>query len=76
MNKTIEEYLKGFGGKPRDPNRIYPIMLKLTELWANNPDLRFWQLLSMLNPHKNDLFYTEDDWTLARLEQLLIDGKV
>ena len=61
----------------RDVNRIYVIMNKLTALWSKNPDLRFYQLMHAItsevfhdNPGWEDLFYLEDDKTLATLNRL------
>ena len=49
----------------RSPDRIKPILEELGKIWANQPDLRLNQLLSILaktyGDHKsNDLFYFED----------------
>lgn len=49
----------------RNPDRIKPILEELGKIWANQPDLRLAQLLSILaktyGDHKsNDLFYFED----------------
>jgi uncharacterized protein YihD (DUF1040 family) len=58
----------------RDPKRI-PRMLKLLEVvWVANPDLRLTQLVSAAASlggwSQADLFYCEDDATLAGLVQL------
>lgn len=63
----------------RDPARIQRIMNKLTTVWSDMPDLRFWQLLHAIRYIKNkdingvlyveDIFYYEDN----RLEKCLDD---
>ena len=47
----------------RDPNRIYEFIKVLTEGWANNPDLRFGQIIENIKRYSNksDLFYLEDE---------------
>ena len=47
----------------RDPNRIYEFIKVLTEAWANNPDLRFSQIIENIKRYSNksDLFYLEDE---------------
>jgi len=56
----------------RDPARI-PIMLEaLQTLWNANPDWRLGQLICNLrDPKISDIFYQEDDVTLARLKEPL-----
>ena len=49
----------------RNTDRIKPILEDLEKTWANQPDLRLSQLLSILaktygNHKSNDLFYFED----------------
>lgn len=53
----------------RDIHRIHPIMKELEKFWEKNPDLRFWQLISMLQ-NGNDRFYVEDDVTLKLFKEL------
>ena len=53
----------------RDINRIHPIMEELEKFWTKNPDLRFWQLISMLQ-NGNDRFYVEDDVTLKLFKEI------
>jgi hypothetical protein len=57
----------------RDPDRIWPIVHKLGQLWERNPDLRFFQLIRTLDGAKTDSFYTEDDETLELLTAKLAD---
>ena len=67
----------------RDPNRIYKIQNLFTTLWANVPDLRYFQVVDMItrkiaemdkNDHVvDDPFYTEDDKTEAALNSLIKD---
>lgn len=53
----------------RDINRIHPIMKEFEKFWEKNPDLRFWQLISMLQ-NGNDRFYVEDDVTFKLFKEL------
>jgi len=53
----------------RDPKRIEPLLNELKKLWEQNYDLRFWQLLSILQ-HKEDMFHVEDDFTMRKLTEL------
>ena len=53
----------------RDINRIHPIMKEFEKFWEKKPDLRFWQLISMLQ-NGNDRFYVEDDGTLKLFKEL------
>lgn len=56
----------------RDPNRIDPIMEKLTELWKLHPDWRLCQLLSNIakkvNWKQDDLFHLGDDKLLEGMK--------
>jgi len=54
----------------RDPNRIPKVLAVIKEVWNQYPDLRFWQLLPVLQsyingvhgkPQNSDLFYLEDE---------------
>lgn len=70
----------------RDPNRIYKIQNMFTALWANKPDLRYFQIVDMVmrrvaqmdkNSHViDDPFYTEDDKTEAAIEALLKESLI
>lgn len=59
----------------RNPNRINPIIEQLRALWLANPDLRFGQLVSLVETKVNasgqDFFNAEDDKTKEVLENLL-----
>jgi uncharacterized protein YihD (DUF1040 family) len=62
----------------RDINRIDPFMDKLKEFWKQFPDLRFVQLLDIINFHaekkfKKDAFYLEDDEFLSIADEMNID---
>lgn len=51
----------------RDPKRIDKALATLGELWHKNPDLRFWQLVQILDIPKEkegtDPFFWEDtEW--------------
>lgn len=61
----------------RNPNRIYPVMSLLTELWAKHPDVRLTQLCQYVESErakrlgvesKSDLFFFEDDEFLQQLQ--------
>ena len=49
----------------RDKNRIKIILGKLEELWMRFPDMRFWQVIQILEIPKDkegtDPFFWEDD---------------
>ncbi len=46
----------------RDIKRIEPLLDKLKELWLSSPDLRFGQMIYILQQQsKIDLFNIEDD---------------
>jgi uncharacterized protein YihD (DUF1040 family) len=56
----------------RDINRIDPFMDKLKEFWKQFPDLRFVQLIDIINSRakkkfNKDLFYLEEDEFLSLL---------
>ena len=59
--------------KIRAPNRIDPIMKRLTELWKQHPDWRLCQLLGNIAKEiswkSNDLFYLEDNELLKGLSR-------
>ena len=50
----------------RDPKRIDPFLKTIKEIWKENPDLRFGQLIE--NAIRAEyLYYIEDDKALAAL---------
>lgn len=55
------------GGKTvRDITRIERVLNLLRAVWHTNPDMRFWQLVEMLEyrygvKQNRDLFFLEDD---------------
>lgn len=51
----------------RDPSRIEPILAALCKAWHNSPDQRLGQFIYNLCREDNDLFFTEDDEMLKRL---------
>lgn len=54
----------------RDTNRIKKIMNELEELWEENSDWRFGQLLSNINFYNGeDIFYTEDSVLEEKLKE-------
>jgi hypothetical protein len=56
----------------RDPNRIYPIMGIVTDLWTMIPDMRFGQLLGYIK----DLVPVNDGSRLTNTMHLLIEDHV
>ena len=59
----------------RDPKRIDEITKLLNEVWKKYPDLRFWQLLSIIDwDYKGDFFYLEDNKTYEALVKTLKEG--
>ena len=56
----------------RDPNRIKKILNEIEEIWENNSDWRFGQLLCNIRYFQGkDIFYIEDEV----LEEKLKEGK-
>ena len=62
----------------RNPNRIPKVLQAFEEVWTQYPDIRFWQILPVLQsyvnavngqPQNSDLFYLEDDEFLKILEK-------
>lgn len=59
----------------RNPERIDEIMNELTEIWKENPDWRFGQLISnvvgeiMYEEKIQDMFFPEDDVWLNGLQE-------
>jgi hypothetical protein len=48
----------------RDPARIEVVLNELKDLWRKHPDLRFGQLVSIVNRRMNkggDMFFPEDE---------------
>lgn len=59
----------------RDPNRIDPLLAKLSEAWKKYPDQRFGQFVTnFFGASRQDVWHTEDDAWLVGL-QAVIDGK-
>lgn len=60
----------------RDINRIDPFLEELGELWKTHPDLRFGQLVSIINDWLYNkrahipMFYIEDDDMLNLLKEI------
>lgn len=56
----------------RDPSRIKKILSEIEEIWKNNSDWRFGQLLCNIQYfEEKDIFYIEDEV----LEEKLKEGK-
>jgi predicted nucleic acid-binding protein len=55
----------------RDVFRIPGFLRKLERLWCQHPDLRFWQLVVMIEQQAGgDLFYTEDDQLAIAIDRM------
>ena len=57
----------------RDPNRISPLLAEFEALWKQHPDLRFGQLVIILQGRLGgtlDPFYTEDEEMLDVIRRL------
>lgn len=57
----------------RDQKRIKTLLEKIEQLWMNNPDLRFGQLIMCITrtgEHNPKLFYMEDDEFLEKITEL------
>ena len=53
----------------RNPKRIGEFCDRLKSAWATVPDMRFGQLVAILQSAGGDLFYLEDDEVLKLIEQ-------
>ena len=60
----------------RDINRIDAFCDRLKEVWKENSDLRFFQLINNIMSYYNDsdMYYTEDDEAIDMIEKAM--GKV
>ena len=61
-------------GKPRDPERIKPMLERLEEAWKLYPDMRLGQLLIVI-AKSNNLFGLEDDILYERLQEYIDESK-
>lgn len=59
-------------GKPRDPERIKPMLEKLEEAWKLYPDMRLGQLI-VVCAASNNLFGLEDDVMYEKLQKYIDD---
>jgi len=59
----------------RDKNRIKPFLNKLELLWTNSYDLRFGQIICLLQNRmdRDDVFYPEEEEWIKALDDLLKD---
>lgn len=62
------------GDKFRDPKRIDPIIKELVRYWTMHPELRFWQMMSVLHTftlkQPRDIWNVEDSTTLEMLKRI------
>jgi len=56
----------------RDPDRILRTLIKISELWRLEPDLRLGQIMMIL-AKDDSLFNLEDDVLVERIEQRAIE---
>lgn len=54
----------------RNPDRIPQVLAKIRAAWNKNPDLRLGQIVSNLTPHRQDVFYVEDDVLVKDLPEV------
>ena len=60
----------------RDEKRIYPFTYKLTQYWLRHPDLRFGQIVSIIENQLGsgrDIFYAEEKELSKILDKLLTE---
>lgn len=66
----------------RNPTRIPLVLQLISDVWTMYPDLRFFQLMSVIEkrtnecrgePHDVDLFYLEDGHLIKTLEKIKED---
>lgn len=56
----------------RDKNRIKPFLEQLEQLWLQNPDLRFGQLIHLLaNEIGRDIFFPEEEEWIENINKLI-----
>lgn len=58
----------------RDVNRIKPLLYKLEKLWLKEPDLRFGQIICLLQNqmYTDDIFYIEEDELEKAIDELIV----
>ena len=56
----------------RDINRIDPFLTRLGEFWKQYPDLRFGQIITIIQRygHIDDFFYYEEDFLTKVLDKI------
>ncbi len=86
MRRVVEEIVSEMDGglSRRDPGRIDAVLSKLREVWMQDPDMRFGQLVYNLYwqiPETKktaeagiDMFYVEDDAFERRLGEAIREG--
>jgi hypothetical protein len=66
----------------RDILRISEFLVKFQELWTGNVDLRFMQIITLIQIHaKNkfkidDLYYVEDDELINIMTDIIENGEI
>ena len=60
----------------RDPKRSYALLAKVQELWNMFPDLRFWQVISLITKDEifknmKDPFFVEDDKWIEAVDNII-----
>lgn len=84
VKEIVREGEEDWSGPERDPARIDAILSKLREIWMQDPDMRFGQLVynlywEMPETRKMgitgiDMFYVEDDPFERRLAEVISGG--
>ncbi|MDD2295957.1 MAG: hypothetical protein PHW61_08530 [Eubacteriales bacterium] len=84
VKEIVREVEEDWNGPMRDPARIDAILSKIREIWMQDPDMRFGQLVynlygEMPETRKMgmtgiDMFYVEDDAFDLRLDEVIREG--
>ena len=84
MEEVVDEMTAGQSETRRDPERIEAVIGKLREVWMQDTDMRFGQLVynlfwQMPETKKTgeggiDMFYVEDDAFERRLDEVIREG--
>lgn len=61
----------------RDANRISEVLSTIEKAWVRVPDLRFMQLIHLIQAyHGTDMFYVEDESLMEFVNELIEEGKL
>ena len=59
----------------KDPKRIFPILLKIRQVWLMNPDMSLLQILLEPLAYGIDPLYIEDDMIEDKLDEMIENMK-